>query len=281
MLKINEPEYILMKQYIEEHCGIHLAEGKEYLIESRLTDLVIESGATSFQDFHLKARTDYTGGYKDRIIDAMTTNETMWFRDESAWTYIRNNMVKDLLDKAESGQTPRVWSAAVSTGQEVYSLLMLLDESARARGRPDLVDKIDILATDISSSALFLAKSGRYDSIAMNRGLPEIEKERYFTKEGNVWIFDRNLKQNVNFKRFNLQGSFTALNTFDFVLCRYVVIYFSGIFRKELFTKMARALKPGGVLLLGATESIRGYTDAFDIQYYKNAIINVRKKEGV
>ncbi len=280
MIKITEPEYILMKKYIEEHCGIHLAEGKEYLIESRLTDIVAESGCKSFQEFHLKARLDHTGKCRDLIVDAMTTNETLWFRDESAWTYLRETAAPFLLDRAANKKDVRVWSSAVSTGQEAYSLLMLLDEQAKARGTPYLLDNIEILATDISSAALFLAISARYDSIAINRGLPPDKKNKYFTQDRGVWIFDQELKKRVQFKRFNLQNSFTPLGQFDLILCRYVIIYFSDTFKRELFAKLATVLKPEGTLLLGATESLRGFSDDFNISYYKNAVINTRKPGG-
>lgn len=280
MIKITEPEYILIKKYIEEHCGIHLQEGKEYLIESRLTDLVRESGCNSFQEFHLKARTDYTGRYRDRIVDAMTTNETLWFRDESAWDYIREVAVPFLIDRAANRGGARIWSSAASTGQEAYSLLMLLDEAVKERGLASVLNNIEILATDISSAALYLAKAARYDAIAMSRGLPDNKKYKYFTKQGNVWVFDGDLKKRVKFKKFNLQNSFTPLGSFDFVLCRYVVIYFSDTFKRELFAKLADVLNPGCCLLLGATESLRGLSDDFDIEYYKSAIVNIRKQGG-
>ncbi len=276
MIKITEPEYILMRKYIEEHCGIHLAEGKEYLIESRLTDLVMESGCASFQEFHLKARLDATGKFRDRIVDAMTTNETMWFRDDSAWQYLREVAAPRLLDAAVNAGGARVWSAAASTGQEAYSLLMLLDAAVKAVNKPYLLDRIEILGTDISSAALFLAKSARYDAVAMDRGLPPDKKMKYFTQTGNVWTFDPELKKRVQFKKFNLQNSFTPLGRFDLILCRYVAIYFSDAFKRELFEKLAGVLNPGGALLLGATESLRGFSDAFDIGYYKNAIINTK-----
>jgi chemotaxis protein methyltransferase CheR len=280
MITITEPEYILMKQFIETHCGIHLESGKEYLIETRLSDLVLESGCNSFQEFHLRARTDPTGKLRDRIIDAMTTNETMWFRDESAWTWLREVAVPQLLDEAGKGNRVRVWSAAASTGQEAYSLLMLLEEGARLRGHPALLDRVEILGTDISSSALFLAISARFDSFAVGRGLPPDRKSRYFRQdENNVWVFDQELKKRVSFKKFNLQNSFAPLGMFDLVMCRYVSIYFSDDFKRELFAKISGVLPAGTPLLLGATESLRGFTDAFDITYYKNAVVNLKKRE--
>jgi len=281
MINITEPEYVLMRQYIEEHCGIHLEKGKEYLIETRLSDLVVEMGCGSFQEFHLKARTSTDGKLRDRIIDAMTTNETMWFRDETAWTYLREVAVPSFMNKVAQGSKVRIWSSAASTGQEAYSLLMLLHEEAKMRRMPALMERVEILGTDISSSALFLAISARYDSFAMNRGLSPDKKNKYFKQdESGVWVFDQELKKRVTFKKFNLQNNFAPLGMFDLVLCRYVSIYFSESFKRDLFSKMAGVLVPEGVLLLGGTESLRGLSDAFEISYYKNAVVN-RKKAGV
>lgn len=277
MITITEPEYALMKQYIEQHCGIHLEKGKEYLIETRLSDLVIETGCGSFQEFHLKARTDMSGKLRDRIVDEMTTNETLWFRDSSAWDYLRDTAVPDILNKAAKNQKVRIWSSAASTGQEAYSLLMLLNEQAKARANLSSLSNIEILATDISPSALYIAISARYDSFSINRGLPGDLKTKYFAQEGNIWVFNQELKKLVSFKKFNLQDSFLSLGVFDLILCRYVSIYFSEEFKKDVFSKMAKALHPGGVLLLGVTESLRGFADAFEIAYSNKALVNIRK----
>ncbi len=279
ILRITEPEYALMTQYIEAHCGIHLERDKEYLIESRLADLVAETGCRSFQEFHFKARTDASGKLRDRIIDAMTTNETSWFRDKSAWEYLENEATPNLLSRVAGGLPARVWSAAASTGQEIYSLAMLLDEKAMAMGRPSLPDQVEMLATDISTTALFTAMSGRFDAIAMNRGLPDDKRDRYFRKEEQHWVLDPRIRDRARFKKFNLQDPFIFPHSFDLVLCRYVTIYFSDAFKRSLFTKLASVIRPGGTLILGATESLREYTGAFEISYYKSAVINTRKHE--
>jgi len=274
MIKVNQLEYTLMQTYIEDICGIHLEKGKEYLIESRLTDLVIENGCASFQAFHSKAQSDSSGKLKDRIVDAMTTNETLFFRDNSAWEYIKEIAVPLLLDKAEKNKKVRIWSAAASTGQEAYSLLMLLHDMAKVRGKLHLLDKIEIIGTDISTSALFLAISARYDAMTIARGTPPDKKQTYFTQNGNVWEFDQILKKRVTFRQFNLQNSFVSLGKFDLILCRYVAIYFSEQFKRKLFSKMAQSLNSGCVLMLGATESLRGLSDDFKIRYYKDAVLN-------
>ncbi len=278
MFKITEPEYVLMKKYIKEHCGIHLEKDKEYLIESRLSDLLVDTGCRSFQEFHLRARTkDQTGALRDRIVDAMTTNETSWFRDKNTWDYVREVAVHQLLSRAAETGRARVWSAAASTGQEPYGLLMFLDEAARERGQPSLLDRIDIMATDISHSALTTAVGASYDSIAIHRGLPEATREKYFVKSGKSWVFDQEMKSRVRFERFNLQDDFMFPDHFDLILCRYVSIYFSDTFKRELFAKMAGVMKPRGIMLLGATESLREFSNDFEISYYKNTVINTRK----
>ncbi|MCP4344567.1 MAG: protein-glutamate O-methyltransferase CheR [Desulfobacterales bacterium] len=281
MLKINKPEYVLMKKYIEEHCGIYLEKDKEYLIETRLSDLAVEIGCKSFQEFHFRARTDSSGKLRDLIVDSMTTNETSWFRDASVWEYLEEIAVPALVSEAAETGKANVWCMAVSTGQEACSLLMLFDEAVKKRGLPSLINKIDILGTDISSSSLDSAISGKYDNIAISRGLPEDKKERYFSREGDAWVFDQNLKERVRFKKFNLQDSFIFPYNFDLILCRYVSIYFSNAFKQELYTKTASVLKPGRVLLLGATESLRDFSDDFETSYYKSAAINTKKRIGL
>ena len=258
VLKVKPPEYARMQQFIDEQCGIILGTGKEYLIESRLGDLAVENGSHSFADFLSKAQSDSSGRLKDQIVDAMTTNETLWFRDRSVWEYIEEIAIPQLINKVENGGKVRVWSAAASTGQEPYSLLMLLHEAVKSMGKTDLMNRIEILGTDISSTALVTAQSGRYGGMAINRGMSDDKKRNYFTQKGNEWEFDQQLKKSVTFKRFNLQNSFTSLGTFDLILCRYVAIYFSIPFKRELFSKIAKVLKPGCALLLGATESLRG-----------------------
>ena len=278
MINVTEPEYKLLKQFIETHCGIVLEQGKEYLIETRLSELAREVGATSFQDFHYKAKTDQSGHLRDRIIDAMTTNETSWFRDASAWEYLQKKAIPALIDRMVKGEKVRIWSAASSTGQEAYSLSMLFYEMLSQRGVLNVHSRLDILGTDISSSAITNARSGKYDGIAIQRGLPQDKKQRFFVQDANHWIIKPEIKKSVSFKEFNLQNSFMGLGQFDLILCRYVTIYFSELFKKELFSKFSNALKrPKDVLLLGATESLRGFSNDFDIEYYNNAMINLKK----
>lgn len=275
-MKLAGNEFDLLKAYVERQCGIHLEPGKEYLIETRLTDLAIEQGCKSFYEFHQMATADVAGKLRNRIVDAMTTNETYFFRDDNLWNYLKEVAVPELLRKAATGPV-RVWSAASSTGQEAYSLSMLLDEVARATGMPGALRNIEIVGTDISSAALFLAIAGRYDTLAIRRGLSDERRTRYFREEGSVWVLSDEIKSRAKFKRFNLMDSLAALGSFDLVLCRYVAIYFQEDFKKGLFQRIAGVLKPGCPLLLGATETLRGLSDEYEIQIHKNCTTFVRR----
>ena len=275
-MKLTGNEFELLKSFVEKHCGIHLEPGKEYLIETRLADIAIEHGCASFFEFYQKAQADGTGKLRNRIVDAMTTNETYFFRDDNLWSHLREVAVPALLKKAATGPV-RVWSAAASTGQEAYSVAMLFDELARAQGTPSLVSNLEILGTDISSAALFLAIAGRYDSLAIRRGLSDERRHRYFKESGSVWAISEEIKSRVKFRRFNLMDGLAPLGTFDLVLCRYVAIYFQESFKKDLFLRIADTLKPGSPLFLGATETLRGLGDAYEAVLHKNCTAYIRK----
>lgn len=276
-MKLQGNEFELMKALVQKSCGIHLEPGKEYLIETRLTDLVIEKGCRTFGEFHRLALDDSTGKLRDRIVDAMTTNETYFFRDDNLWTYMREIAVPELLRRVAATGSARVWSAAASTGQEAYSLAMMLDEQARAMGQPQLANGVEIVGTDISSAALFLAISARYDSLAIRRGLSDERRRRYFREDGNVWVLDDEIRKRARFRRFNLMDSLASLGTFDLVLCRYVAIYFQEEVKRDLFARVAGVLRPGSHLLLGATESLRGMSEVYEVQVHKNCTCYVRK----
>lgn len=275
-MKLAGNEFELMKNFVEKHCGIHLDPGKEYLIETRLADIAIEQGCSSFFEFHQKAQADTTGKLRNRIVDAMTTNETYFFRDDNLWNHLRETVFPALLKKAASGPV-RIWSAAASTGQEAYSAAMLFDELARAQGTPSLSANLEILGTDISSAALFLAISGRYDSLAIRRGLSDERRRRYFSESGSVWVVSDEIKSRVKFRRFNLMDGLAPLGSFDLVLCRYVAIYFQESFKRDLFLRISERLKPGAPLFLGATETLRGLEDAYEAVLNKNCTAYIRK----
>ena len=261
---ISTVEFKLLRDYIEQHCGICLGEEKAYLIETRLAGLMVENGCPDFGSFYRMAKSDASPSLREKIIDAMTTNETLWFRDTHPFTILQEQLLPPLAEEILEGRRfrIRIWSAACSTGQEPYSIAMIIHEFCRTHPgiRPS---HFEILASDISPSALFLARNGRFDENALRRGLPDELRTRYFHQEGTVWTINSELKELITFRKFNLQDPLDTLGHFDIVFCRYVAIYFADAFKKHIYSGMARLLAPSGHLFVSAVESLRGINDEF------------------
>lgn len=262
---ISTSEFKLLRDFIERSCGISLGDEKAYLIETRLAGLMAETASPDYGSFYRLASSGHDHKLRDKIVDAMTTNETLWFRDSHPFLILRDKLLPPLIESLLTGTRfrVRIWSAASSTGQEPYSIAMTILEVCRAnpRLRPE---QFEILATDISPSALFVANAGRYDVAAIGRGLPEEVRDRYFRKEGNVWVVDDAVKKLVTFRKFNLQDPLDPLGKFDVVFMRYVAIYFAEDFKRRLFRNVARLLIPNGHLIISAVETLMGISDEFE-----------------
>lgn len=257
---MTDGEFALFQAYVERECAMALSSDKKYLFESRLARLLIENGCQSFTDLYRELRHSSDTTVRDRIIDAITTHETLWFRDDASWMGLQEHALPALIQQAASAGRSglKMWSAACSTGQEPYSLAMVVDQFSRKTSglQPS---QFEITATDISPSALFVAKAGRYDAISMARGFGtnwEHMRGLYFRQQGNISTIDAKLQNAVSFKRFNLQDSFAQFALQDLVLLRNVAIYFSEAFKRDLFTRLAAAIRPGGLLLVGSTEAV-------------------------
>ena len=264
--KIDPNEFRLMRDYIEESCGIHLTEDKKYLVCTRLTTLMVESECNSFIDLYHKAVADNTHMLRDKIVEAMTTHETFWFRDTSPFVILDEVILRELADEIKLGKRSKIkiWSAACSTGQEPYSVAMTVLELAQKYNslKPE---HVEIVATDISSTVLYLASAGRYNSLAMSRGLAKDYENRYFEPDGKVWAIKNDVKKMVRFKKMNLQEDFSLIGKQDIILCRNVLIYFSDEFKKDVLQRIALLLRPNGNLFLGASESIINFTKEYDM----------------
>jgi chemotaxis protein methyltransferase CheR len=203
---------------------------------------------------------------KDQVIDAMTTNETFWFRDIYPYEHLKNQLLTELM--GGNNKAPgaiRIWSAACSTGQEPYSISMMVEEYKRqtmgALARP-----VQIIATDLSSTVLEQARKGDYDRLSILRGLPADRLERYFDQSAdNCWRVKSSVRDRVDFKALNLLDSYAALGRFDIVFCRNVLIYFNADLKRQILQKIHAALKPQGILYLGSSEGLAGAADLFEM----------------
>ena len=276
---ITDREFQQLRDYIEEQCGIALGDAKAYLIETRLTKLMAMNGCENFHEFYLLARSEKNPDLKDKIIDSMTTNETLWFRDNHPYQILKDKMLPEFVADLKSGKRNkiRIWSAAASTGQEAYSIAMTITEFCKLT--PGIKpEQFEIVGTDISASALFLANAGRYHSLAMTRGMDDLTKSKYFNEDGIVWEIDESIRNMTKFKKFNLQDSITPLGKFDIIFLRYVAIYFSDDFKKRLFSGLASALTDPGFFIIGAVESLRGVSDDFTLNSHASGHYYVRNK---
>ncbi|HZJ83370.1 MAG TPA: protein-glutamate O-methyltransferase CheR [Clostridia bacterium] len=266
----------LMQKYIQAQSGIAIGKDKAYLIESRLSGILSELGLSSFEQLYYQLENGGNAQMSERVIDAITTNETLWFRDKTPWQTLEDILLPQYIDEIRQGKRSkvRIWSAGCSTGQEAYSTLMCIDRYLSQRGIKDIsLNHFEILATDISRDVLEKAKAGTYDKISIMRGLDSGYRDRYFTNEDKVWTLSKDMIDRVQFRQFNLQNSFIPLGVFDIVFCRYVTIYFSVQFRKRIFERIRDILvQPRGVLFLGNSEVFTDYEDKFIRQPHKGGV---------
>ncbi len=254
---LSKEEFKLLQAYIQQETKITLGEEKMYLMRSRLGPILRKEGLKTYRELYDRLKRDRLGKLKEEVIEAITTNETFWFRDEHPFRILREMVLKEILEDYPN-ETIRIWSAACSTGQEPYSIAISILEEARTNIRVN-PKKIEIVATDISREALETAKKGRYQWLGLTRGMKPEVLNRYFIKEGtDAATVKPEVRNMVKFKQLNLQDSFASLGKFHIIFCRNVTIYFSKEFKEELFKKLAGVLKPHGVLFLGASETMIG-----------------------
>ncbi|MBZ5728844.1 MAG: protein-glutamate O-methyltransferase CheR [Acidobacteriia bacterium] len=263
MIKLLPEEHASLAQYIYSACAVTLDQSKGYLIESRLSSLIEETASNSFTQLLRHLNADYSGSLKRRVIDAITTGETLFFRDTAPFDLLRHKILPELIDRrarAGSKMPIRIWSAACSTGQEIYSIAIVLKELL---GDPDRYG-VRLLATDISNQAVARASKGIFGQVEISRGLGDDVREKYFRPVGGGWQIRDEIRAMVAFKTFNLMDSFANLGTFDIVFCRNVAIYFTERDRISLFGRIERTLERDGYLLIGAMESLSGICPQFE-----------------
>ncbi len=271
---LSDKAFAMFQTYIEDQCGIAIGDEKAYLIESRLTKLLVETKSNSFEELYHILSANKDPKLAERVIDAITTNETLWFRDKTPWQVLENEMMPIYIDRIrKTGRRIRMWSAAASSGQEAYSTVLAIDQYLKRHFIKDVsLADFELIGTDISGPILEIAKAGRYDPISIMRGLDPKLKDIYFNNEGRVWVIKDGFKQHVKFKQFNLQHSFAAMGKFDLIFCRYVMIYFSQQFKREMTKKLAQALNKDGILFIGNSEIFPDYKDHFDMKQYQKGV---------
>jgi len=277
---INKQEFKLISDYITEISGVVIPPEKRYLIETRLYKLVLDYGVESFSEFYNQVISRNDPVIIQKIIDSIMVNETFWFRDALLWKFFEMEMLPGFVDALLSGRKSkiRIWSAATSTGQEAYSIAMCIDNYLKRNNitRVDL-SSFDILATDISSRVLDIAKTARYDRISISRGLSEHYKANYFNINGAAWDLDRRVADAVKFRHFNLQSCYKGFGKFDAVFCRYVLIYFSDIFKADVVTRMNDILVNGGAFFIGHYVLYNMLKEIFDVHNYGNLTYYTKK----
>lgn len=265
-------EFEQFRVFLEKASGILLGTNKQYLVSSRLNKLMEQNGIKGLGELVQRIQSQPRGGLREQVVDAMTTNETLWFRDTYPFEVLKSRVLPELI-KSYPGQRLRIWSAACSSGQEPYSLSMAIDEFERTN-LGQLKTGVQIVATDLSPSMLAACRLGEYDSLAIGRGLSQDRLQRYFDAKGaGRYAVKPAIRSRVEFRPLNLLDSYASLGKFDVVFCRNVLIYFSAEVKREILLRIHATLKPGGYLFLGASEALNGLPDHYQMVQCSPGII--------
>ncbi|GEC59089.1 chemotaxis protein methyltransferase CheR [Bradyrhizobium japonicum] len=252
------PDYEYLRKLLKDQSGLDLSADKQYLIESRLLPLARKSGLSGIPDLVAKIKAG-SSAHTVQVVEAMTTNETFFFRDKVPFEHFRDTIMPEVLKARAARRSVRIWCAAGSTGQEPYSLAMCLKEMGAALAGW----RIEIIATDLSQEVLEKSKAGIYSQFEVQRGLPIQMLVKYFKQSGEFWQVNPELRAMVQHRQLNLLHDFSQLGTFDVIFCRNVLIYFDQDTKINIFNRLARLMEADGFLVLGAAETVVGLTDTF------------------
>jgi chemotaxis protein methyltransferase CheR len=255
---VTPPDYEYLRKYLKDHSGLDLSADKQYLIESRLLPLARRAGLSGISDLVQKMKGG-SAAFNTQVVEAMTTNETFFFRDKVPFAHFRDLIMPHLLASRANRKTVRIWCAAGSTGQEPYSLAMSLKEmGAQLAGW-----RAEIIATDLSQEVLEKSRAGLYSQFEVQRGLPIQMLIKYFKQVGELWQINAEIRAMVQHRQLNLLHDFSQLGVFDVIFCRNVLIYFDQETKMQVFNRLAKAMEPDGFLMLGAAETVVGLTTVF------------------
>jgi chemotaxis protein methyltransferase CheR len=256
---MTDQDFEVVRKLLLERTAIVLEPGKEYLVETRLSPLVRQLKLNSLEELVTRLRSQADNGLHRQFVEAMVITESLFFRDHHPFEALRRTVLPDLMNRRRSERKLNIWCAASSTGQEPYSLALLLREHF-----PELAGwKISLLASDISREVLARAREGRYKQIEVNRGLPASLLVKYFEQHGTDWQLKPYIRQMVDFQEINLAQGWPVLPTMDLILIRNVMIYFEVDTKKKILGKVARLLRPDGYLLLGGAETTLNLDDSY------------------
>jgi chemotaxis protein methyltransferase CheR len=255
---VTPPDYEYLRKLLKDHSGLDLSADKQYLIESRLLPLSRKAGLAGIGELVQKMKAG-SASTITQVVEAMTTNETFFFRDKVPFDHFRQSIMPEMLKARAGRKSIRIWCAAGSTGQEPYSLAMCLKEmSAALTGW-----RVEIIATDLSQEVLEKSKAGIYSQFEVQRGLPIQLLVKYFKQTGEFWQVNAEIRAMVQHRQLNLLHDFSQLGVFDVIFCRNVLIYFDQDTKINIFNRLAKVTEPEGFLVLGAAETVVGLTDVF------------------
>lgn len=271
-LTLTKLEFEQMSNMIHDVCGIVVTPEKEYLIIQRLSPLAVEAGCSNFSEYCNKLKSaSCMPDLKEKLIAAITTNETLFFRDQHPFETLSLEILPELVSKllvkkgrGDIASQIRIWSAAASTGQEPYSIAMCINELVESQKFKNItINDFKIVATDISEEVLSRARHGSYNQCEIARGLSDYHKNKYFKQHGDKWIIDCKIKNMVEFRHFNLTHQFSAFVNYDIVFCRNVLIYFDDKTKMKILSGFYEILSSSGILILGAMENTYCLNDNF------------------
>ncbi len=255
-----DPDLLLIGEFVQSRSAILLPVDKHYLFEARLRPVLREHGIPGIAELATRLRDGSAHtALGEAVVEAMTTNETSWFRDVHPFDAIRTGVVPELMTARAGTRRLAVWSAACSTGQELYSLAMMLDSLFPTLATWDLV----LHGTDLSTEVLEKARAGRYSALEVNRGLPAQYLARYMSRDGAAYLLAEDIRRRASFERLNFVEPWPHLPQFDLVLCRNVLIYFDIDVRAQILRRIRDVLAPDGFLLLGSAETTLGDVEGF------------------
>jgi len=257
-MSLSQSDFTFVSGLVRREAAIMLAPGKEYLVEARLMPVARAVGAASVADFLADLQRRPNQAHQTRVIDALTTNETSWFRDREPFSALAEVVLPELVKSRSDARKVRLWSAASSSGQEAYSLAITMQEHLPA------LWSYEILGSDISTEMIARATAAEYSQIEVNRGLPASQLVQYFERAGAHWRITPALRRNVSFRPMNLTAPLPPLPPFDVIFLRNVLIYFDVRTKQSVLGGVARLLRPDGWLFLGAAETTIGIDDNYE-----------------